>query len=193
MAIPEWVLVTLKVVKVLDQLSVPYVIGGSLASIVYGMPRTTLDADFVVDLKTEQIDPFVAELEQEFYVEPESIKQAISRRSSFKLIHQATMFKVDIFIPKPRAFDHAQLAHRVKKTICTDPEHYAFILSAEDIILAKLEWYQMGGRVSERQWRDVLEVLKTQSEQLDFTYMSKMAASLHVEDLLETAIKASKE
>jgi hypothetical protein len=193
MAIPEWVLVTLKVVKVLDQLSVHYVIGGSLASIVYGMPRTTLDADFVVDLKTEQIDPFVAELEQEFYVEPESIKQAISRRSSFKLIHQATMFKVDIFIPKPRAFDHAQLAHRVKKTICTDPEHYAFILSAEDIILAKLEWYQMGGRVSERQWRDVLEVLKTQSEQLDFTYMSKMAASLHVEDLLETAIKASKE
>jgi hypothetical protein len=99
------------------------------------------------------------------------------------------MFKVDVFVAKGRAFDRAQLARRQSRLLSADPERYAYVTSAEDIVLSKLEWYRMGGEVSDRQWRDVLGVLGVQGEQLDVSYMREMAAELEVRDLLERALQ----
>jgi len=72
--------------------------------------------------------------------------------------------------------------------IATNPEESVYIVSPEDIILAKLEWYRLGGEVSDRQWRDVLGVLKTRAGELDLDYLRKWAGELKVNDLLERAL-----
>ena len=77
--------VTFKVTEVLEALSVPYLIGGSLASTLYGMVRTTQDSDIVADMRQEHLQPFVAALQDEFYVDDEMIAEALQRHSSFNL------------------------------------------------------------------------------------------------------------
>lgn len=189
--LPEPIAVTIKVTGVLERLGVPYLIGGSLASTLYGMVRTTQDSDIVADMRLEHIQPFVASLQNEFFIDEEMMAESIQRNSSFNIIHRETMFKVDVFIPRPRPFHQSQLARAQKQTFSTDPEVSARFSSAEDTILSKLEWYRLGGEVSERQWRDVLGVLKTRAGALDLDYLRKWAKELKVSDLLEQALAES--
>ncbi len=109
---------------------------------------------------------------------------AVRNKSSFNLIHLETMFKVDIFIAKDDVFDQTQIERRVPRVVAQDLNREIYVLSAEDTVLAKLRWFRMGGEQSERQWRDVVGVVKVQGEQLDYEYLQKMAAELQVEDLL---------
>ena len=141
------------------------------------------------DVKTEHIQPLVEALCKEFYADDEMMRDAIDHQSSFNLIHYETAFKVDIFIRKSRAFDQMQLDRRRLSVIASNPEESVYVTSPEDTILAKLEWYRMGGEVSDRQWRDILGVLKTRAGELDLGYLRKWAAELHVSDLLERALK----
>ena len=179
----ESIAVTLQVIDVLEALGVPYAIGGSLASALHGMARATLDSDLVADLQPTQVPAFVHQLQEQFYVDEMVVANAIQRHTSFNLIHLETMFKVDIFIPKERPFDQAQLARRQAHKVATDPERTAYVASAEDTILAKLEWYRLGGEQSERQWRDIRGVVQVQGDRLDYEYVSQQAAVLGVTDL----------
>ncbi len=189
MAASEALQVTLIVTRLLDELNIPYVIGGSMASIIHGMLRTTMDVDIVVDMQPEQVSSFISGLQGAFYADEQMIQQAIQRQSSFNLIHLSTMFKVDIFIPKKRPFDQQQLGRRVAEQFAPDSDEQIWVLSAEDIVLAKLDWFRLGGEVSERQWRDILGVLKTQQEALDVDYLRQWAQSLGVSDLMERALE----
>jgi len=182
---------TLLVTKTLERLGIPYAVGGSLASSVHGVMRSTLDVDLVADMRLEHIQPLVAALSKDFFADDEMMRDAIEHQSSFNLIHYETAFKVDIFIRKSRAFDQMQLERRRMAVITTDPEQSVYVTSPEDIILSKLEWYRMGGEVSERQWRDVLGVLKTRAGALDIDYLRKWAKELKVSDLLERALAGS--
>ncbi|MEW6288080.1 MAG: hypothetical protein AB1509_17855 [Chloroflexota bacterium] len=185
----EPVEVTLKVTDVFEKLGVPYLIGGSLASTLYGMVRTTQDSDIVAEMRAEHLQPFVAALQDEFYVDDEMIAEAIQRRSSFNIIHRETMFKVDVFIPRPRPFLESQFARAQRQTFTFETEIGAKFASPEDTILSKLEWYRLGGEVSDRQWRDILGVLKVRAGELDLDYLRKWANELKVGDLLERALK----
>ena len=171
--------VTLKVTDVFEKLGIPYLIAGSLASTLYGMVRTTQDSDIVVEMRLEHLQAFVSDLQDEFYIDEEMIAESIQRNSSFNIIHRETMFKVDVFIPRPRPFLQAQLERAQRQTFSLETEMSAKFASPEDTILSKLEWYRMGGEVSDRQWRDIIGVLKTR------------AAELRVSDLLERALKES--
>jgi hypothetical protein len=183
--------VTLLVIDAFERLEVPYLIGGSLASALHGTARSTLDADLVSDLKHEQVVPFVNILKTDFYVDEGMILDAIRYQSSFNVIHLATMFKVDIFISKHRRFDQMQFQRRQLQTVAYEPERKAYVTAAEDIILAKLEWYRLGNEISDRQWRDILGVLKVQAGRLDLAYLHQWAEELKVADLLQRALKES--
>lgn len=188
----EPVEVTLKVTSVLEKLDIPYLIGGSLASTLYGMVRTTQDSDVIAEMRSKHIQPFIEALQNEFFIDEEMIADAIEHNSSFNIIHRDTMFKVDVFISSSHPFQQSQFARAQRQTFDLEPKISANFASAEDTILSKLEWYRMGGEVSERQWRDILGVLKTREGDLDLHYLHKWANELKVSDLLERALKESK-
>ena len=185
----EQIAVTLAVVDALDALGVPYAIGGSFASALHGVMRATMDADLVADLRLEHVEPLVQALDDAFYADAEMMRDAIRRQGSFNLIHLGTMFKVDVFVAKLRAFDRSQLARRQLHLLSEDPERHAYVISAEDVVLSKLEWYRMGGEVSDCQWRDVLGVLEVQGDRLDQDYLRRMSVELGVTDLLERVLE----
>lgn len=181
--------ITEKVIEALDELGISYLIGGSLASAIHGTARTTLDADLLADLNEKHVQPLVDLLQSEFYIDAEMILEAIAYRSSFNLIHLETMFKIDIFVAKDRPYDREQLKRRVRKPMSTDSPQEAYFCTPEDIILAKLEWFRLGGEVSDRQWRDLLGVLKLQGDTLDQEYLARWAGELGVSDLMVKAMK----
>jgi hypothetical protein len=189
--LPESVSVLMMVVAVFERLHIPYLVGGSMASALYGVARSTLDADIVADIGLGQARELVEALGADFYTNEEMIRGAIEQRSSFNLIHLETMFKVDVFIQKNRPFDRMQFKRRVEQVFTTGLEQKVFITSAEDIILAKLEWYRLGNEISDRQWRDILGVLKVQAGRLDMDYLRQWAVELNVANLLQRALKDS--
>lgn len=188
MKLPDIIEVTLKVVKVFEELGIAYHIGGSLASSAFGIARSTLDVDIVADIKPEQASDISENLRGEFYVDPEMIINAIQKESSFNLIHLETLFKVDIFPLKNHPFDQQAFQRRLQKAISEETSQQLFFATPEDIVLHKLTWYKAGGAVSDRQWNDVLGVLKVQGDQLDMVYLKGWAERLTVFNLLMKAI-----
>jgi hypothetical protein len=179
------------VTDTLDDLGVPYFIGGSIASTAYGFVRTTLDAYLVADLYPQHIEPLTQALGSAFYVEAGTIREAIEQQGSFSVIHRATMFEVDVFIPKKRLFDQMQFERRVRRAIDQEGRYVVALASAEDVILAKLEWYRLGSETPDRQWGDVQGMLKAQGGRLDLGYLWRWAADLNVADLLGRALDES--
>jgi hypothetical protein len=180
----EWGRVLRPVIQTFGSLGVPYQIGGSLASSAWGLPRSTQDADLIADLQPGHVASFVAQLQDQYYIDDLMIHNAIRRHSSFNLLHLDTMLKVDVFIHKPSAFEEAAFWRARPEWLDDPPTEQVLFTSPEDIILHKLVWYKMGGKVSERQWLDVLGVLKVQGTSLDTEYMREWARHLDVDDLL---------
>ncbi len=180
--------VLLPVVEALEQIGIPYVIGGSVASSSWGFPRSTNDADVVADIKPEQVAPLVALLNEDFYMDAQAIHEAIRRRGTFNIIHYETVFKVDIFIRKDTPFADAEFAHARPRTLNESSTRLVTMSSPENTVLHKLLWYQMGGGISERQWLDVLAVLKVRGPELDQIYMREWAERLGVTPLLDQAL-----
>jgi len=178
------------VVKAFEKLGVPYYIGGSVASSAYGIARMTLDVDMVTVLAPENVSAFVEMLKANYYISEEMILDAIQRKSSFNIIHLETMLKVDIFITKDRPYNNEVFKRKRKETL-DDEQGSAevYLASSEDIILNKLDWYHLGGDISEQQWNDILGVIKVQSDLLDKKYLSHWATELGLSNLLAKAFR----
>lgn len=175
------------IVKAFEQLEITYHIGGSVASSAYGFIRATIDADLVAELRMEHVRPLVKQLEADYYIDADAVRDAIRRRSSFNAIHLDTMMKFTVFIPKTRPFDQEEL-RRVRQAALVEGTRPFYMASPEGTILNKLEWYRMGGEVSDGQWNDILGVLKVQATALDMAYLQRWARALQVTDLLERAL-----
>jgi len=186
---PGAIRTTLLVTVELEKLGVAHAVGGSLASSLYGVPRATNDADIVAAMREEHVDPLVAALEHRFYVDADMIRDAIAHRHEFNVIELDTMFKVDVFVPPLDTVIRNEL--RRARTFVVDREkNLSFrVASPEDTIAHKLEWFQRGERVSERQWSDAIGVLVVQKGKLDLGYLREVAELMNVSDLLEKALR----
>jgi hypothetical protein len=176
------------VVDALEALGVGHYVGGSVASSVHGMPRTSIDADLVADLGLEHVAPLVERLSEQYYLDEGRIRSSIEAQRSFNLIHLDTMFKIDVFVSKRRPYDLEALRRARAESLESAPSARRFpVSSPEDTILAKLEWFRSGNEVSERQWSDVVGVLRARLNDLDIAYLERWAAALGVVDLLDRA------
>ena len=181
-------------VDVLDRLRVAWYVGGSVASTVHGRFRATNDVDVIADVREEHASPIRAALEADHYVDEESIRDAVRRRTSFNLVHFGTGLKIDVFVAADTEYESGVRARRVSESIGdAGNTRRLWIASAEDTILAKLGWYRRGGGTSERQWRDVRGVIELRGAALDLEYLHRWASVLGVGDLLGQALAEARE
>ena len=190
--LPDPLAVALAAAAILDRLGIPYVTVGSFASSLHGEPRSTDDIDFVADLRAPHVAPLVHALRGEWYVSDAAVDEAVRRGSSFNAIHLSSGVKVDVFVVGADPFD----AHRIASARSVDlgPSGGgggAAVLrvdTAEYTVLRKLEWFRRGGEVSDRQWRDVVGILRAQGARLDRPDLTRWAERLGVVDLLTHAL-----
>lgn len=180
---------TLRVTTALKALGVRYVVGGSLASSLQGIPRATNDVDLVAAMQVEHAVPFVAHLGDEFYADVDMIRGAITRRTEFNVIYQPAIFKIDVFVPPLDVLVLRELS-RARIFDVGDGRELA-LASPEDVVVQKLRWYRLGGNVSDRQWSDAIGVVKTHRGRLEDAYMRETAEKLGVSDLLAELLAES--
>lgn len=176
-----------KIGDILDHMRVPWFVGGSIASSVHGVPRSTLDSDIVVGLNTSHVPELLRLLGDSWYASEEAILSAIESHASFNLIDLDSSMKVDVFIPKDRIFDRGQFGRAELFPFPGAEQQSLPVASAADIVAAKLEWFRLGGEISERQWEDILGVLRINRNSIDTDELGRHADELGVADLLEKA------
>jgi hypothetical protein len=172
-----------RIAQALEQCSIPSMLVGSYASSLHGMPRATVDVDMVIDPTPSQIEQLLRLLPQsEYYVSREAALEALEHRSQFNVIEIEGAWKVDLILARHRAFDRSELLRR-------KPHPYGEVLidvaSAEDTIVAKLEWSKMSG--SERQLEDVATILRVQGDALDAGYIERWVQVLELSSQWERA------
>lgn len=177
------------IVSNLEKLKIPYMVGGSFASSAHGIPRSTLDADLIVDLQPQHAARFEEAFSRDFYVDIGQVEGALKSKQSFNLIHLETFFKADLFVLGESSFAREEFSRRRLHWVETGAEVQMYVATAEDTVLSKLQWYRQGGEVTENQWRDVTGILRIQAGRLDLGYLRKWAAELGVNDLLEQAFR----
>jgi hypothetical protein len=171
-----------KVVKILEDLKIPYMLTGSIASSLYGEPRSTQEIDIVVEVKSDSIESLVKQFPaSQYYIDAESIKEAIHLKLMFNLIDINEGEKVDFWIVTDEPFDTSRFSRRQKLEIYGMK---MYVSTPEDMILAKLRWSKLAGG-SEKQFGDALRIFEVQYNKLDLNYLKEWMVELNIEDLWE--------
>lgn len=176
-----------EIVRALEDLKIPYMVGGSLASSVHGVFRSTNDIDLVAAIQPQHVSHLAGRLQPAFSVDMETIRVALSLGRAFNAIHIASGYKFYFFPAAGNRYFENQIARSQAHDIAFDENTKVrcFLATAEDIILAKLAWYRAGGEQSERQWNDIRGIMVIQGSNIDWSYMEPWAVDLGVSDLLE--------
>lgn len=172
--------IAVRVGAALDALGVPWLVGGSVASSIHGIPRATQGIDVVADLSPAHVPPLV---------DADQIQRAVMRRGSCNLIDLGTMTKVDIFVMRRDPASRVEMLRRKRYPIGPGDQTLP-LATPEDIILSKLSGYRQSGERSDQQWRDVPGVMEVSAERLDHTCLERQAAILELGDLLDEALQA---
>ena len=188
---PDVLSVAAAVARAFERAGIGYFLGGSLASSHQGEPRATNDIDFVVAMSAPDAAPFAEALGGEFLVDAPALRQAVRERRAWNLIHLPTLTKVDLIMRGAEPYDASEFERRERVEF--RPGERLFVKRPEDTVLRKLLWYREGGGVSERQWRDVVGVLRHSAAVLDSGYLDRWARELALEDLLGNARREAAE
>ncbi len=179
-----------KVIRVFEQLQIPYLVTGSVAAMAYGEPRLTNDIDIVAGVNQSHIagllDAFPS---NEFYISEEMIRNAIQRNGQFNIIHPSSGLKIDIIIRKDTPFDRSRFA-RIRQ-IAPAESYQANFASPEDVIVKKMEFYREGG--SEKHLRDITGILKISAKEVDLDYITQWANQLGLIEIWDAVQKRLKE
>jgi len=172
-----------QIAAILRDLAIPHMVVGSFASTFHGEPRTTRDLDVVIDPSAPQLEQLLERLDADrYYVDADVARDALARRTMFNVIEMATAWKLDFVIRKARPFSIEELARRQVVTMLGADVATA---TAEDTIIAKLEWAKASG--SDRQLEDVAGILRTRAGTLDVTYLERWIGELDLTDVWRRA------
>jgi hypothetical protein len=178
-----------RVVSALERHAIPYMLTGSLAASFYGRPRTTHDADIVIDPSPAQLAALTDELAASgFYVDHERARESLRERRQFNVVEMTHACKIDLIIRKDRPFSRAEFDRRRPARV--RPDRVLSLVSPEDAILSKLEWAHRSGD-SERQLRDAAGVLELVPD-LDRDYIHRWAKALDVVGLWEQLLSEAR-
>ncbi len=178
--------IALLVARALEAVGAEYFVGGSVASSLQGDPRSTNDIDFVVSLPLGRVAALCTELGSDFEIDPEQLRDAVRRASSANAFYLPHITKIDFFGRGYEPYDEAEFSRRLRRQVRTSGETL-IIKAPEDTVLRKLLWYRAGGEVSDKQWRDIVSVLRVSRDQIDRAYLETWAARLGIAALLERA------
>jgi hypothetical protein len=172
-----------RVTSALDQAGISHMLTGSFAGAYYGAQRATQDIDLVIEATAGQLRTFVQSLPRdEYYAELDAALEAHERESLFNIIDLKTGWKVDLIIRKSRAFSREEFRRRLPVNL---EGSHLYAASAEDVVIAKLEWSKLGQ--SKRQIQDVAAILRMRGESLDHSYLDKWIRELHLEEQWDDA------
>ncbi|HNS18874.1 MAG TPA: hypothetical protein PKH24_00165 [Sedimentisphaerales bacterium] len=178
-----------RLIQLLDEAEIPYMVVGSVGSSVHGRPRATHDADVVIDPTPGQIESLLDLLEGGNYVSRDAAREALCRRTMFNVVDLNGGWKADFIIRKDRPFSRQEFERRCQVDAMGQ---VLWVVSPEDVILSKLEW--MKGRESDVQYSDAVGVAAAQWGSLDLEYLQKWAGELGVRDeLIEVLEQAEAE
>ena len=165
-----------------------YLLTGSMASNFWGIPRTTHDLDFVIQLPPAAVPRLLQAFRGGFFLDEQAVRAAFKPPFQFNAIDERSALKVDFWLMKPEAFDQELFARRMKVVVFGES---AWIATAEDVVLHKLFWNHL--TPSERQLGDAAGVVAVQGEVLDKNYLRRWAKEMGVfvelEKLLRGEIK----
>jgi hypothetical protein len=168
-----------------EKCEIEFMVGGSFASGAWGEPRHTNDIDIVADVNEKRAECLLGNAHPSFQIGSEELEYAIATRSeytSFQLLHTEALFKIDVFLLTSAEFDQSAFSRKLKIEIV--PGLVANCTSPEDMVLQKLRWYELGNRVSDRQWHDVIKMLEVQRGSLNDAYIADWARRLDLTTLL---------
>ena len=157
------------------------------------MYRATADIDILADIRSEHVHQLFELLQDRFYLDEQTMRDAVSQGRSFNVIHFDSVFKVDFFVARSDEFAHTQLDRGDLRKISPENSAAVYVATAEDTILAKLRWYRVGQETSNTQWNDVIGILGIAHDNLDFDYLRSWSNKLGVADLLQRAIDEGRE
>lgn len=163
-----------RVCAALELNGVPYMITGSVASSIHGVPRSTNDLDVVIAPSREQLVSLVQTFQRVgYYARWEDAESALRRRGQFNVVDLANAWKVDLIVRKKREFSESEFSRRE----AIEVGDLAFtIATPEDVLIAKLEWMKISP--SERQLQDAVGIVTVQGKGLDRSYVEKWVATL---------------
>jgi hypothetical protein len=164
----------------LNRTGITYYLTGSMASNYWGIPRTTHDLDFVVQLPVSAVPRIVQEFSGDFYIEEAAVRAAYQPPHQFNAIDTRSALKVDFWLPRPEPFDREMLKRRTQVTLFGEP---AWISTAEDVILHKLFWNRISP--SDRQLGDAAGIVAVQADALDKSYLKQWAREISLINELE--------
>ena len=168
-----------KISSCFNVLGISYIVTGSIASIAYGESRFTNDIDVVADIKTEHIPGLLKHFpENEYYIDGDSIKNAIYREFQFNIIHPTSGLKVDVIIKKSSQFDNSRF-ERIHRFQFDDID--VNFASPEDVIIKKMDFYKLGG--SEKHLRDIMSIIKISKESINFNYIKEWVTVLSLDEI----------
>ena len=182
--------IALLVAAAIESAGGTYFVGGSVASSLHGDPRSTNDIDIVVSLPLGRIDTFIAALGTDFELDGDMLRDALRQARCANGFYLPVLTKIDLFGLGTAPFDEAEFARRAAVAVGSEGERL-LVKSPEDSILRKLLWYRDGGGVSDKQWRDVVSILRVNPGTLDGPYLDEWAARLRCTDLLLSARTAA--
>lgn len=181
--------IALKVASALTSVGADYFLGGSLASSLQGEPRATNDIDFVIALPAGRVKALRDALGDDFEVDMDMLRDAVLHASSANAFYLPVVTKIDFFGRGDEPFDESEFSRRRPVIVRASGESIV-VKSAEDTVLRKLLWFREGGEVSEKQWRDIVSVLRISGHAMDDAYLESWASRLNLRASLDRARKA---